>query len=117
MAIFDDIVEKTRQAGKFVCEKAEDAKDYVTLEYKASKLKSDIDAQYKALGKLIYDLSETESEECADTQVYIDSITVLKKELDAVTEEMSKFKNICPSCKVTNAQNAAFCNKCGTALK
>lgn len=117
MAILDDIVEKTKQAGKFVCGKADEAKDYVSLEYKSMKLKSEIEAQYKALGKLIYELSESESENGEDTQEYIDSISQLKSELDAVIDEMSKFKNICPSCKATNSQNALFCNKCGTALK
>ncbi len=117
MAFIDEFVEKTKKAGKFVCDKAEDAKDFVSLEYKALKLKTQINEQYKLLGELIYKLSVTENEECGDTQVFIDEITSLKTELDTVTEEMTKFKNICPECKNTNAQNASFCNKCGKALK
>ena len=117
MDYLNEIFEKTKQAGKFVCDKAVDAKDYVALEYKAIKLRSDIDAQYKELGRIVYEASVTEGDQCGDSQVYIDKISALRSELDTVYDEMSKFKNICPSCKNANQQNAAFCSKCGNALK
>ena len=117
MAFLDDLVDKAQKAGKFVIEKADDTKDYVTLEYRSLSVKNKIDEQYKALGKLIYTLSDTEAEDDGKTQEYVDVIRDLTSELNAINEEISKFKNICKNCGTTNRNRAEFCEKCGKPLK
>ncbi len=112
MAFIDDIVAGAQKAGKYVCEKAEDAKDYVSLEYKTASIKGKINEQYKQLGKLVYNKAEEQK-----INTVIQEIKKLNDELCAVSDDMAKFKNVCKNCKETNKPSAEFCCKCGNPLK
>ena len=117
MDFIDEVVQKAQKAGKYIAEKADTAVDYVSLEYKASSLRGKLDVQYKELGKLYYKLSETQAEDCGELQEHVDAVRALICELNAVEEDMSKYKNICPECKESNPAKAEYCSKCGTKLK
>lgn len=117
MAFIDDVVSKAQAAGKYVCEKAEDAKDYISLEYKASTIRTKIDNQYKELGRLLYTATEGGDDNEHVRAETINSIKSLINELNDITAQMAKFKNICTACGATNPLNADFCTKCGKALR
>lgn len=117
MAILDDIISKAQTAGKFVMEKAEDAKDYISLEYKASTLRTKIDNQYKELGKLLYSAVEAGADNEHTRAEIINNIKTLLNELNEITVQMAKFKNCCTACGASNPSKADFCSKCGKALR
>ena len=117
MAFIDEMIENMQTAGKFVCEKAVDAKDYISLEYKASGLRNKIDKALKDLGALVYESYGKENQPQDKIKELVDGISVLKSELEGVNEECAKFKNVCKSCKTANPQKADFCTKCGSSLK
>lgn len=117
MDFIDDVVQKAQQTGKYIADKADHVVDYVTLEYKASSIRGKIDRQYKELGMLYYRISQTQSEDCGELQEKIDTLHSLLCELNAVQEDMAKYKNICPECKTKNPAKSEYCSKCGTKLK
>ena len=77
MDFIDEVLQKAQKAGKFIADKADTAVDYVSLEYKASSLRSKLDSQYKELGRLYYKLSQTQAEDCGELQEISDSIRAL----------------------------------------
>ena len=117
MDFIDEVVQKAQKAGKFITEKADTAVDYVSLEYKASSIRGKLDEQYRQLGRLYYSMSQTEAEDCGELQESIDAVKALLCELNAVEEDMSKYKNLCPKCKASNPSKAEYCSKCGAKLK
>ena len=110
MAIIDDIIDSVGRAGKFAYDKTIDAKDYVTLEYKLSKLKTETDKCFIELGKLCYD-----NKEDGKAQL-IEKISVLKLRENELLNEMSKFKKTCSACGKRACANDAFCKNCGNKL-
>lgn len=117
MAFIDDVFSKAQAAGKYVFSKAEDAKDYVSLEYKASTLRTKIDNLYKELGRQLYKATESGDDNEQVRAETINSIKTLINDLNGITAQMAKFKNICTSCGASNPFNADFCTKCGKSLK
>lgn len=117
MDFIDEVVQKAQKAGKFIADKADTAVDYVSLEYKASSIRGKIDDRYKELGRLYYQLSETEAQDSGELQEKVDAVKALICELNAVEEDMSKYKNICPECRANNPAKAEYCSKCGAKLK
>ena len=116
MAIIDDIISKASAAGKFVYEKTEDAVDYVSLEYKAASVRSKLDTQYKALGKLTYEASKDGKDVSEQTLSITGQIDTLMQELTDITSNMSKFKKVCSACQTSNSAKAEYCSKCGKKL-
>lgn len=117
MDFIDEVLQKAQKAGRFIADKADTAVDYVSLEYKALSLRSKLDSQYKELGRLYYKLSQTQAKDCGELQEISDSIRALLCELNAVEEDMRRYKNICPECRASNPSKAEYCSKCGTKLK
>ncbi len=116
MAIIDDIIDSMEKAGKYVTDKAVDAKDYVKLEYKASTLKSEIERTFCELGKLTYDIKKKQSDDESPIAQCMEKIDVLKFRLKEVNTEMSKFKKTCPVCSKHAGASDTYCKNCGTKL-
>ena len=116
MAIIDDIIDSVGKAGKFVADKAVDAKDYVSLEYKLSKINSELDKCYIELGKLIYALNKEGKTDEGQSAQYVGKIDALKSQQQDLLNEMSKFKRTCASCGKRAGGNATFCKNCGNKL-
>lgn len=117
MNFIDEVVKKAQQAGKYISDKADTAIDCVSLEYKASSLRSKLDDSYKELGMLYYKLCQTEADGGAELEENVNAIEALLCELNSVTDEISKYKNICPQCREANPTKAEYCLKCGAKLK
>ncbi len=117
MAFIDDVIEKAQKAGKIVIEKAGDAKEYVTLEYKASTIRNQTDGLYRELGRLIYTSLQSDENVDDKKQVLIDRINELIAQQNEINAQITKFKNICTSCGAANSSKADFCAKCGKSLR
>lgn len=116
MAIIDDIISKAQAAGKFVCEKTEDTVDYVSLEYKASTLRTKLTEQYAKLGKLTFEAAGTGADNSQESAAVIEDIKGLMAELEENNVKMSKFKKVCKSCQSKNSPKASYCSNCGKEL-
>ncbi len=110
MAIIDDIIDSVGKAGKFVKDKAVDAKDYVTLEYKLSNINSEMNKCFIELGKLCY--SNTDEGQAQ----YIEKINALKFRQNELLDVMAKFKKTCSACGKRAGANDTFCKDCGNKL-
>ena len=117
MAFLDEVIDKAQKAGKFVCDKAIDAKDYVSLEYKLSVTRNKTDELYKELGKLVFANNNTDNDTEGEINQLIAKIQQLIIEQNELCAQISKFKNICPSCGNANPNSADFFNNCGGSLK
>ncbi len=117
MDFIDEVVQKAQETGKYIADKADQVVDYVTLEYKASSLRGNIDRCYKELGVLYYRISQSKCQDGGQLQEKIDQIESLLCELNALQEDMAKYKNICAQCGTKNQAKAEYCSKCGAKLK
>lgn len=116
MAIIDDIIDSVGKAGKFVADKAVDAKDYIALEYKLSTVNAEIDKCYIELGKLIYALKKENKADEGQSAQYIEKLDALKSKQSALLNEMAKFKKTCSECGKRAGANDTFCKDCGNKL-
>ena len=117
MAFIDDVIDKAQKAGKLVAEKASDAKDYVTLEYKASVIRNKTEGLYRELGRLIFTSSQNGENVDVQSQEIIEKIKDMIQQQNEINNQITKFKNICSACGAANSSKADFCAKCGKNLR
>ena len=119
MAIIDDVVRKTQQAGKFVAEKATDMYDLTKASYALASLENKMDGLMKQIGTLVF-------EEKMGAPAREDELAKLFEEAEALHGEIlearvkkAALKNEvpCPECGKSNAKDAEFCSSCGKKLQ
>ena len=88
MDTIENVIDSIGKAGKFCFDKAVDAKEYVTLEYKLSKVNGDINRCFKELGKAVYEVRGTNG----TTAEIINKIDALKIKKAELTKEIESFK-------------------------
>jgi len=86
------------------------------VKFQIANTKSEINANYKELGELVYHAQK--GEEQPDTQIIegaIAKIDELYAKLETLMAENSSLKNekTCPSCEKSNPKSAQFCLGCG----
>lgn len=88
MATIDNIIDSVGKAGKFCFDKAVDAKEYVTLEYRLSKINGDINRCFTELGKVVYQ-SKCTNDTTAEIINKIEALQIKKCE---VLKEIESYK-------------------------
>ena len=112
----DKFLSELKNTASKVVRKSSELVEISKIKLNIANVKSDISANYKLLGELVYlsqtDDAEPDTEKIQETIARIDE---LNEKLSALLEDSSALKNekVCPECAKNNAKDALFCVKCG----
>ena len=111
---FNDIKKGFTKAAIKTKETSENVVEIAKLKYKLAELKSDIDENYKKIGKLVYNADEDSdiSEEIASICT---AITEMSEKRDDMQENLNVLlnKKQCPECGMKLDKDFDFCPTCG----
>lgn len=116
MSILDDVMVNAKSAVDIVGKKAEKLVDYSKIKYSISNLNSEISKKFEALGRFMFDASESnEKPDESVIQEKFQEIRQLNEQLEEAKKllAVAKNKKVCPVCNAENEKNALFCSKCG----
>lgn len=118
MGLFDDVVEKTKNAADIACKKAEGVIDISKLKYSEAEIKRNLTETYTQLGKDIYAAYKSDESNKGVIEKSSKEIDNLILDLDSIKQEIaaSKDKVSCPKCGTENDKEFVFCYKCGAKL-
>ena len=119
MSGFDELFLKAKELANVAGNKAQELTELAKLRMQATQLKSDIDANYRKLGEIIYELNKAGAENEELIEMCIAEITAQLEELEALNAKIDEMKNVvkCPNCMAANPIGAIYCARCGAALK
>ena len=118
MAIIDDVVRKTQQAGKFVAEKATDVYDLTKASYSLATLENKMDGLMKQIGTLTFEEKTEGASHEEKLSGLFEEAKALKEEIIEARVKKASLKNeiACPECGKFNDKDAVFCSACGKKL-
>ena len=118
MGLFEDVVVNAKSAVSVVGKKAGQIVDISKLRFNAADINNEISKRFESLGRVVYDAEKTENNSSELVSECVKAIDDLYDQLDAINEQIAVLKNRvkCKSCGFENAQDAIYCNKCGTKL-
>ena len=107
---FSKAAQKTKETSETVMEIAK-------LKYKLVEINSDIEDNYKKIGKLVYNAAEDE-DITENLKELCDEITSLTEKRDDMQENFNELvnKKQCPKCGMKLDKDFEFCPKCGRRL-
>lgn len=118
MTTFEEVVCKAKEMATAAGRKALDVADLAKMKLKMLDNEKAIDSTMEALGHLLYD-SRVEGAEL--NEELVSELIAQIKELEAANEQLraemdnTRGRKTC-ECGTANAEDAAYCNKCGKAL-
>ena len=100
MGFFEEIADKAKNAAQIVGKNAGNLVDTSKLKLHAADLKSDINKNYEALGKLVYESQKNQTDAAGAIGEGVAAIDELYEQLEAVEAQLLKLSNktICPKC-------------------
>lgn len=114
---FDDFISDTKNIFDKVAARANDAVDYSKTQIDRAQLRSKIREKYAELGKICYEMHESDSDETISMKPVIAEIKELKKQLVEADKNVNAKKNqVCKFCETTNDFLSVYCSKCGEKL-
>ena len=118
MGIFEDVVVNAKSAANAVGKKAGQIVDLSKLRFNAAEINKEIEYNFEALGRLVYDAEKNSEEASALVSECVAEIDALFEQLDAIHAQIAVLKKRvkCKSCGYENSQGAVFCNRCGKKL-
>lgn len=118
MGMFNDLLENSKAIAQKFGEKANDVYDITKLNAHKSRINSDIEKAYKALGNKYYLLAKGEKIDSADFSTEIANIDELISQRDNLLKQIEDIKNLkrCPVCGKAQSNDKPFCADCGTKL-
>jgi predicted nucleic acid-binding Zn-ribbon protein len=129
-----DIFGKLKSGAGRIAEEAEETVRVKRIEMQIGSIKNQIDDQYKALGRMIYDGKLKGEAENPETPNIITKITELKQQIVAKEEEIKNIKEgtvgsqaattgaattgkrFCTKCGKENDSSSKFCTCCGAEM-
>lgn len=118
MTTFEEVVCKAKEMATAAGRKAMDVADLAKMKMKILDNEKAIDSAMEALGHLLYD-SRVEGAEL--NEELVGELIAQIKELEAANEQLraemdnTRGRKTC-ECGAVNAEDAAYCSKCGKAL-
>ncbi len=110
------IISEIKNTADKVAKKSGELVELSKAKLNIANTKSDISANFKLLGEMIY-VAQRE-----DTEVNPERLDALIAKIDVLYERLAEFneianglmnKKLCPECDKTNDVNASFCSYCG----
>lgn len=119
MKTFEEFISRAKGAVDVIGEKAGQLVDVSKQNLKLIDLKSQLRAEFEALGKVVYENYGKEETESTEIVSMIQSIKVLDEEIDKLKMQIAFTKNkiLCKACGHNNEVGSHFCAKCGENLK
>ena len=119
MDLFDDLLDKARDAFDVAVKATEDVVDTGKQKFNVVSLETKISKDYKALGELCYKKHKGEdidfekiNELVADIDAKINEINEIKQAI-----KNAKAKRICAACGAAIEEDTIFCSYCGAKLE
>ncbi len=118
MGMLNDFLENAKNCVYKVSEKASDTYDIAKLNCTKSRIKSDIDKCYKAVGNKYYICVKNDRLDKADFSAEISKIDELHTQLENIQQQINFAKNLkrCPVCGKAQNGDKPFCADCGSKL-
>lgn len=118
MTTFEEVVYKAKELASAAGRKAMDVADLAKLKLKILDNEKAIDSSMEALGHLLYDSriegAELNEELVAELIAQIQELEAANDDLRAQMDN-TRGRKTC-ACGTANAEDAAYCSKCGKAL-
>ena len=117
--LFNKVKSTAQQVGTKATKMGKDIMSNTKLNIRIMDLNSQIDAEYKAAGKLLYEVHCGEEIDPEAIDEILEGIDGKKAELAELKDALAKAKAAytCPNCGKTVGKAAAFCSACGTKIE
>ena len=117
----DVVIDNAKRYADIAAEKTNEIIELSKLKLDKAKLQSKLREQYRKLGKFYYDIATNDTtSETTENMIdeCIDSIKVLKQDIEWVSEQIRSLKphRICAVCGAKNPTSCNFCSSCGKKL-
>ncbi len=118
MATFEDAVVKTKEYFDIACKKTGDFVDMQKLKIDAAKIRSEINKDFESIGRMYYDGHKNGKDNSDAIKAVIADVDGKYNELAEIEDKISEVKggNCCADCGTQNADDSAYCRKCGKKL-
>ncbi len=118
MATFEEILNKAREGAEKAGQKASDFVEVTRMKMDIAAIEKEIAATYEGLGRLVYDGKKSGEDLTEMVSACVENIDELQTDADDLRAKLYAFKHMqkCSACGAINAEDAAFCNKCGQSL-
>lgn len=114
---FDDLKADAMNLFDKAASKTAEAIDYSKNQIDRAQLRARINGKYAELGKLCYNMHESDADETGRMKMVIADIKKLKSKLDDADRAVkSKKPKTCKFCLTENDADAVYCAKCGEKL-
>lgn len=122
MSIFNDVVENTKSAARFVGKKAGKLVDISKLKITETNISGDINKKYRALGEKVYNLAVEATEKnniLKDIEEEVEEIKELQYQLkttrDIIADKTNK--TTCDNCGEVLNKDDLYCSNCGQKVE
>lgn len=117
--LFNKVKSTAQQVGTKATKMGKEIMSNTKLNIRVMDLNSQIDAEYKAAGKLLYAVHCGEEIDPEAIDEILAGIDGKKAELEELKDALAKAKAAytCPNCGKTVGKAAAFCSACGTKIE
>lgn len=114
---FDDLVADAKNIFDKASAKAGEVVDYSKTQIDRAQLRSKIREKYTELGKLCYNMHETDADETGKMKIAINDIRSLENKLNEADKVVNAKKSkTCKFCLTKNDADSVYCTKCGEKL-
>ncbi len=119
MTTWEEVVMRTKEIATTAGRKVMDAADLTKMKFKMLDNEKAIDTIMEALGHLLYD---SRCENADLNEALVAELIAQIKELEKANEQLraqmdnARGKKTCPHCGTVNAEDAAYCNRCGKKI-
>ncbi len=118
MAIFEDVVAKTREYVDLACKKTGEFVDLQKLKVNASTVRNGINKDFESIGRMYYDGHRNGVDNSDAIKAVVADVDGKYNELAEIEDKIREAKggNFCPDCGAQNPDDSVFCRKCGVKL-
>ena len=118
MGVFEDVIIKVRTATDFAGRKTGEIVEIAKLRLAVSELEGKISREFLELGKKVYNAAKERTDCTEYVNTKAEAVDKLYLELESLNDRIAELKSEkrCSKCGFANAQDANFCQKCGTGL-
>ena len=114
---FDNFISDAKGVLDKAATKANEAVDYSKTQIDRAQIRSLIKEKYTELGKLCYNMHESDADETGKMKIIIADIRHLDEKLSEAEKSVNAKKcKACKFCLTKNDADSVFCTKCGEKL-
>lgn len=114
---FDNLKKDAMNILDKAANKTNEVIDYSKAQIDRASIRGKINEKYTELGKLCYNMHESDADETGRMKIVIGEIKKLNDKLNETEKAVkSNRKKTCKFCLTENDPNAVYCTKCGEKL-